>query len=376
MLIDSGRALVDEPPALERLRRHPGRRDGDAGPGEADLSWLIDDPCLALPRSTWRESRPSPAQADVPDVFAQHVLSQLHARLETERITAGLPPSREVWARRAEPEVFEGESSRFELRAGAPDERGAWQSPDVRLVLAEDLPSPASGRELDNWAWQTFGTNWDATGPATDVLRTRFEDRRIPQPGRAPRFVRHLDHQPFAQVFRIESRAAAPRLVTFRVFLALADRTEDPALWLQLDTFQRELEPGPNVVLRPDHGSSVLRVGARGPGKKAPRRPAPEDRPGWPYQLLLPRGSEAGTRFRMLVLVTEDGASPAPTPRGPWDSCGGGPRDGRPPAFPFCHPFPSGIEAGLLALDQAALRDVTIQHDPSGRWRGGERQAS
>jgi hypothetical protein len=180
--------------------------------------------------------------------------------------------------------------------------------------------------------------------------------------------VRHLNHQPFAQVFRIESRATSPRLVTFRVFLALADHAEDPTLWMRLDTFQRELEPGPNVVIRPARRSSMLRRDARGLGESPPRPPTPEDRPGWPYHLLLPRGSAKGTRFRLLVLLTEDGGTPGPEPRGAWDGLGGGPRDVRPPAFPFCHPFPDGICASFAGLDHAAMRDVTIQHCASGIW--------
>jgi len=187
MLIESANVSVDEPAAVDGFRSR--RRGVEEGvDDEPDLSWLLDDPCLAVPGGT-----------EGPGTSAQNVLAQLRARLETERITAGLPPTRQVWEHHLEPTPFDDAGPPLLLRSGAPDEGGGWQSPDVRLVLAQDLPAEASGRELDTWAWQTFGTSWNASGPSTDVLRTRFEDRRVRQPGRASRRVRRLSHQPFAQ---------------------------------------------------------------------------------------------------------------------------------------------------------------------------------
>ena len=106
-----------------------------------------------------------------------------------------------------------------------------------------------------------------------------------------------------------ENPGAEERTVTVRIFLAPAEAAEDRRAWIEMDKFEhvagagreRDRAPGP----------------PRLPGRKPAERPpvlvqGPAQTPheqycrcGWPYHLLVPRGTPAGMPFRVLVMLTD-----------------------------------------------------------------------
>ena len=105
-------------------------------------------------------------------------------------------------------------------------------------------------------------------------------------------------------------READERKVTVRLFLAPAEAAEDRRAWIEMDKFE-------HVVPAPGRARSSGRCGSpsvvRKPTTPEPvfvQRPAQTPREqycrcGWPYHLLLPRGTDAGMPFRLAAIVTD-----------------------------------------------------------------------
>jgi hypothetical protein len=157
--------------------------------------------------------------------------------------------------------------------------------------------------------------------------------------------------------------------------------------WIEMDKFRHTLAAGERaVVYRPAQESSVIR-------KPAPKPPVafidpPETVPGpeadeenyctcgWPYNLLLPRGTEAGAPYRLLAAITDYAGDRVPPLRPPGRTCGSisfcGLRDDLFPdakamGYPFHRPFRSRTLAeSVAAHPQWAVRDLTIRHVPAG----------
>lgn len=88
---------------------------------------------------------------------------------------------------------------------------------------------------------------------------------------------------------------------------------------------------------------------------------------GWPFNLLVPRGNEAGMSFRLFVMVT-DGTKDQVNYGGPCGSmsyCGSKERypDARAMGYPFDRPFPNGgsISDTIAAYGNMSIRDITIR---------------
>jgi tyrosinase len=90
---------------------------------------------------------------------------------------------------------------------------------------------------------------------------------------------------------------------------------------------------------------------------------------GWPYNLLLPRGTPEGMPFRLAVVCTdwEKDHTPADALCGSLSFCGARDvyPDMRPMGYPFDRRFASEISATILANDNMAFRDIVIRrmHD-------------
>jgi hemocyanin-like protein len=91
---------------------------------------------------------------------------------------------------------------------------------------------------------------------------------------------------------------------------------------------------------------------------------------GWPYGLLLPRGSPEGMRFRLAVVCTDWEADRTPVEEA--DACGSvsfcGARDVYPDmrrmGYPFDRPFAGSISDTFMANDHLACRDLSIRRTP------------
>jgi Hemocyanin, ig-like domain len=141
-----------------------------------------------------------------------------------------------------------------------------------------------------------------------------------------------------------------------------------------MDKFLVDLQPRKQVVYRPDTESSIVKRPAEtSPAAVIPGGTDPDERSycdcGWPYTLLLPRGTPEGMPFRLLILVTDAAIDQLEQPKhcGSMSYCGAVDRypDTRDMGYPFCRPFgpeASAISDRIVALDSAAARTVTIRH--------------
>jgi hypothetical protein len=143
-------------------------------------------------------------------------------------------------------------------------------------------------------------------------------------------------------------------------------------MWMELDKFLVEIPPGGRaVVYRPDTEFSVVKKPAETDpesvleGEGDPNDPDYCDC-GWPYTLLLPRGTADGAAYRLAVMCT-DGARDLVRPSGGCGSmsfCGAVDRypDARDMGYPFSRPFADSVGETLLRVQSAAGRSFTIRH--------------
>jgi hypothetical protein len=187
--------------------------------------------------------------------------------------------------------------------------------------------------------------------------------------------VSHLSHDPFALIIRVRNAAPQPAAVTLRVFLVPDAFAADRSKWMELDKMLVEVPAaGHIVVYRPDTEFSVIKKAAEtGPGSVSDSEGDPSDPNycdcGWPYTLVLPRGTPDGMLFRLAVFCT-DGAHDLVSPSahcGSMSFCGAVERypDTRDMGYPFSRPFARPIAETVLNLPSAAGRTLTIRHLPS-----------
>lgn len=275
-----------------------------------------------------------------------------------------------------------------EFEAGAPPVR--VRDSDLILCLARDVPgSGEDGFDGPAFAAATFGGDrWDedpaASGVTTDELLTTVREEEIELPGGETFRKPYLDHEEFAYVLRLENRSDAEQRVTVRVFLAAAEHAEDRRSWIEMDKFAERLDPGERrAVYRPARHSSVARKPARRPHEPRPvLEPGQVDRNycdcGWPYHLLLPRGTEDGMPFRLLVMLTdwEQDLVGAERKCGSMSFCGARDADypdSKPMGYPFDRAFTGrGVAETAAALDNWAARELTIRHLGAAPDGGGD----
>lgn len=236
---------------------------------------------------------------------------------------------------------------------------------DIAIVQAGKVTGDPQQFADANFGGAQWDTDAGASTVATGTLKTSMKQRMI---GNAT--VQYLDHEDFFYFIRASNDANAGQTVTVRIFLAPAEWIEERRAWIELDKFQQALKPGRNVIARSSRLSSVVRKPATRPGEPVPPREPGADPNycdcGWPYTLLLPRGTKAGKRFRLMVVLTS------------WDidkvevegKCGSmsfcGKRDvaypdKRPMGYPFDRRWKDGIARTILAQKNMAARDLTIQ---------------
>jgi hypothetical protein len=184
--------------------------------------------------------------------------------------------------------------------------------------------------------------------------------------------VEHGDHEPFLWRLTADNPGAEERMVTVRIFLAPAEAAEDRRAWIEMDKFEHALPPGESAIERPGRLASPVRKPAeRPPVLVQPPAQTPHEqycRCGWPYHLLVPRGTVAGMPFRVLAMLTDwelDRVS-GDDECGSMSFCGARDRypDRREMGYPFSRPLPGGVAATLEALPCVHARDLVIRHDP------------
>jgi hypothetical protein len=258
-----------------------------------------------------------------------------------------------------------------------------WASPDIILCRTIDLPA---GTDLQQLGKQLFGgTQWSHDFTAADAsangtnLRTVTELVTVMEPvnfGGHPSV--HLTHEPFSYFLRLENTSSETVSVTVRTFLAPAALAADRRAWMEMDKFLLQLPANEQVVAyRPDTESSIVkRPSETSPAAVTAGGGDPDEQSycdcGWPYALLLPRGTEEGMAFRLAVVCTDAQIDQVMKAEhcGSMSYCGAVDRypDTRDMGYPFCRPLAvaaaTAIEQTIVRLPQAAGRTVTIRHAP------------
>ena len=261
---------------------------------------------------------------------------------------------------------------------GDGDATTPWASPDIILCWTGDLPDGTDPAALGT---QLFGGDrWDedfaagqvdgGTLETIDELVTTMSTANF---GGAP--IRFLTHEAFSYFLRIENTTQENQPITVRIFLAPADEAADRRMWMEMDKFLVDLPPGKQVLYRPDTESSIIKRPAEtSPAAVTQGGGDPDERSycdcGWPYTLLLPRGTPDGMPFRLFVLCTDATIDQVehPEPCGSMSYCGAVDRypDTRDMGYPFSRPFAgpeeTAIRDKIVELDSAAARSVTIRH--------------
>lgn len=190
----------------------------------------------------------------------------------------------------------------------------------------------------------------------------------------------YLWHQPFHYAIRLSNQDDAEQNVTVRLFLCPAGDADgkaddtllnDRRLWIEMDKFTEKLSPHENrVVVRDDKESTVIRRPAFEPEHVTdlhyPQANDHEDfgfcECGWPYHMLVPRGSVAGMRFALLAIITKD-ELPDQSPCGSMSFCGVKDEypDKRPMGYPFDRPLAKPMKELVAETPTMAMRFITIK---------------
>jgi tyrosinase len=275
------------------------------------------------------------------------------------------------------------------------------RSEDIIVCRQEGLPADVDGGKLgaEAFGYSEVATEnrWDAdfsSGSATATLSKGADDeKRVtvtttaelltemrkrtiyplnPETKKAePEDIDYLSHEDFSYFIRLQNNSDQAQEVTVRIFLAPEPWVEDSTAWIEMDRFMQPLEGSERtVVFRPARLSAVIRKPAVGheelEGTK-PRDPATIWCDcGWPYTLLLPRGTREGLDFRLLVMVSGDDLAMDNTgekctsmgycgvERKPYP-------DKRPMGYPFDRPLPYSISSIIDKHENWASRKIRIR---------------
>jgi len=219
-------------------------------------------------------------------------------------------------------------------------------------------------------------------GPGSDELRTFMRSGRYKLTNEKTYKYDFLSHEPFQFRVDLQNTADGPRPVTLRVFLlpsALFSIDADPTtvsgrqmrrFAIELDKVKIDVPAGEMSFVRKGRDSSVIRRPAVvDPGEVADieggdQSATAECTCGWPFGLLVPRGTVDGMHFKLFAMLTDNAADRIGSPKkcGSMSFCGVG--DQYPDAKPMGYPFDRRLTAPLGQLvatnPTMALRDVSI----------------
>jgi hypothetical protein len=248
----------------------------------------------------------------------------------------------------------------------------AWSSPDILLLPA----SAVTGADLASLllALPDMRAAAENAGiEALDTLTTRERVAEVRLPAGGMRIIQHLSHDPFAIAIKVTNSAAVPADITLRIFLAPASQADDRRAWIEMDKITTRVAAGAaKVVVRLDRESEVVKKPVDlGPDEFVPAIDTDDARCscGWPYTLLLPRGTADGMEFRLLVVATDarvDGFVNVST-CGSVSFCGARDiayPDKREMGYPFNRTWVAPITQMLSDEPSMAGRSLRIRHEP------------
>lgn len=187
---------------------------------------------------------------------------------------------------------------------------GYWEGADAAKNRWDADFSSSTVTHPDGWTVTTTAELMTEMRTRTILVRNPDYD---PQGGRDdrdfPEEVDYLSHEDFFYFLRLQNRSRQTQQVTVRIFLAPEPWVEDINAWIEMDRFQHRLAGRERaVVSRPARLSAVIRKLALGHEELESAEPPPPGTTwcdcGWPYNLLLPRGTKEGLEFRLLVMLS------------------------------------------------------------------------
>lgn len=276
------------------------------------------------------------------------------------------------WADAQTPNPFD-DGPPVQMRNTLDGGAAAWASPDIVLVASDALPADPQAAGVETFG----GANWDvdpaqATGPAATAVVTELITTEGQRPAPGGGSAMFLRHEPFSYYLRVENPGTEPVATTARIFLAPAGVIEQRRRWIEMDKFTVTVDPGRQVIFRADSESSVIKRPAEpDPGNVGSGASGEENGYcdcGWPYTLLLPRGTVDGSQYRLIAMFTDWETDRVGEPEhcGSMSFCGALDRypDDRDMGYPFNRPFADSIESTFATLGSAAGTSLTIRHQP------------
>ncbi len=269
-----------------------------------------------------------------------------------------------AWQGKQKSHVLTEHAAQVRLSRGEqPGPERPAESPDLILLWEEDLEGGLDDGEA-------------GTGELHTEMLTRTLEIDPPLPGVPEVEIPYLDHRPFGYAVRMENTRGEDHDVTIRLFMVADELFEDRRMWIELDKFRHRVEGERTVAVRRASDSSVIRKPASkppGPTRHSPARgrgAGPYDEEsycecGWPYNLLIPRGTADGMPFWLAAIVTDwEQDKVAASACGSMSFCGAKDRypDLRPMGYPFDRPFTGDeIAKALSEQPNMAARSFKIR---------------
>ncbi|KAI9207006.1 uncharacterized protein BJ171DRAFT_495429 [Polychytrium aggregatum] len=265
---------------------------------------------------------------------------------------------------------------------------GVHASQDIIFAFTDVLQqagvNAANADAVQQWGQSKFGgANFDQADiaklakEATSELQTTMLQRAytyVDDDGKTE-MLDYMLPRDFYYFFRIQNAADKSVDVTLRVFLVPVAQANNRRAYIEMDKFKVTVPAKSKyVVSRRCDQSSVIRK----PAQKTPQElnngvTGRQDRTGdaycdcgWPYNLLLPRGTKQGQAYRLVVLATDWNIDMVPQKEvcGSMSFCGAKEKypDTRPMGYPFHARWKTpSIEESIKATSTFASRDIVIR---------------
>ncbi|CAG8539247.1 9712_t:CDS:2 [Diversispora eburnea] len=271
---------------------------------------------------------------------------------------------------------------------------------DIILSFKDKLLEVDANGNSDGWfeyakrefGGQNFDSDVSHNTVVTNELETEMRDRDFiwAEDNKSSSKITYLYPREFYYFFRVQNTTNEPIDITLRVFLVPEELKDSRVHWIELDKIRKKLGPNEKAVFSQDCDESVI---IRKPAQKTPDQmdrsitPAEAEEAsilsgdaksdeffcdcGWPFNLLLPRGSKEGLKCKLLVFITDGALDTVQSPTQP-KKCGslsfcgaqwGEPYpDARRMGYPFDKPFKNNsFEDTFAGLSNVAIRDVSIK---------------
>lgn len=205
-----------------------------------------------------------------------------------------------------------------------------------------------------------------STSDQLNVVTTEMRTRTILKGTSHEQPVEYLSHEDFWYLIHVYNKGDSEINTTVRIFMAPENFADDRRAWIEMDKFHCRIAPGsPTIIERSSTGSAVVRhpvqTTASLEGTEPPQNElgtSAECRCGWPYTLLLPRGTSEGLEVRFIALFTS-GDDLKESIHDPNSASYCGLRDGeypdkRPMGFPFDRPLKVSLREWIEGASQPA----------------------